>query len=531
MFIGISREITRLKEKKRERMRMSFPDSPFSNNFNLDLIAKLHHETEINESENIPEINADILETIEWLCTCPKTTSLRFNPAKITPEVVNQKLKEYFDDQFDDTEEEYVCRQMYLHKEIKDTFIIDKNEKDIIPRPTKEIIVDSDCGSAVLRGANVYVPGVLYMTSSCKKGDRVSVYADVYKRCKKGSKSKEYFDPDKYFVGSGILKVTRQDLFGDKALEKGVAIEIKDTVSGVPQLSMDLFSEGTVLLQNLPSIVCGLVVNPKPGEVILDMCAAPGHKTTHLASLTNNQSKIIAIDKIANKIEKMSSFCKSWEAHSVNCFHADSTILYAEDSIRNPEDGPPYPGETFDRILLDAPCSGLGKRPQFRNDISENMLLSYVPLQKQLFAAAVPLLKKNGVLVYSTCTITLAENEGITAWALRKFPNLQLIKANPYIGDPGLKGTDLTEDQLKKVQRFGPRSKIDSIGFYIAKFVKRDQNVTADMADFVDEPFPNEAMEQVPETKEMSTMTDIDDVIKGENVMYYFQRDKPCFNI
>lgn len=68
------------------------------------------------------------------------------------------------------------------------------------------------------------------------------------------------------------------------------------------------------------------------------------------------------------------------------------------------------------------------------------------------------LLKENGVLVYSTCTITLAENEGIVSWALKRFKNLKLLKAEPYLGENGLIGTDLTEHERGCVQRFGPNS-------------------------------------------------------------------------
>lgn len=82
------------------------------------------------------------------------------------------------------------------------------------------------------------------------------------------------------------------------------------------------------------------------------------------------------------------------------------------------------------------------------------------------------LLKKGGKLAYSTCTITLGENEGIVSWALETFPCLELISAEPFLGDPGWSGMNLTPEQLKLVQRFGPNSNTDSIGFFIALFNK-----------------------------------------------------------
>lgn len=82
------------------------------------------------------------------------------------------------------------------------------------------------------------------------------------------------------------------------------------------------------------------------------------------------------------------------------------------------------------------------------------------------------LLKSNGILVYSTCTITLSENEGVVAWALKKF-NLELVKSKVHIGSPGYEGTSLKKKELQLVQRFGPNTEVDSIGFFIACFKKK----------------------------------------------------------
>lgn len=70
---------------------------------------------------------------------------------------------------------------------------------------------------------------------------------------------------------------------------RGIAVEVTETISGCPQISETLFPPGTVLLQNIPSIVCVHTLDPQPNEVILDMCAAPGHKTSHIAALMKNK--------------------------------------------------------------------------------------------------------------------------------------------------------------------------------------------------------------------------------------------------
>lgn len=85
-------------------------------------------------------------------------------------------------------------------------------------------------------------------------------------------------------------------------------------------------------------------------------------------------------------------------------------------------------------------------------------------------------MKPNGCLVYSTCTVTLAENEGIVAWALKKFPELQLERGRVSLGGPGLavRGLELTDDQLCLLQRFGSNDRVDSDGFFIASFCKQN---------------------------------------------------------
>lgn len=227
---------------------------------------------------------------------------------------------------------------------------------------------------------------------------------------------------------------------------RGIAVEMNHTISGVPSIG-DL-SSPTALLQNFPSIVCGRVLDPQPNETILDMCSAPGNKTTHLAELIKDSGVIIALDKTESKIELVRKKVSERNLESIKCFAFDSTKALAENpQISDITKGPPFPPESFDRILLDAPCSALGNRPLLNCNLNSKMLQSYPKVQRKLFKAAVGLLRKQGILVYSTCTIMESENEGIVRWALDSFPELRLIKADPIIGGSGVEGSELTDEE------------------------------------------------------------------------------------
>lgn len=201
-----------------------------------------------------------------------------------------------------------------------------------------------------------------------------------------------------------------------------------------------------------------------------------------------DQGQVVALDRIRNKIDRIRQNAQMLHLQSIEAYCFDSSKAVSRDSGKQKEtEGPPFPPESFDRVLLDAPCSGLGQRPNMANTWSLKEICSYQPLQRKLIQAAVSLLKKGGVLVYSTCTVTLAENEEQVAWALKTFPCLTLLPQEPHIGAEGMLGAGLSPEQLHLLQRFSPelswdqtqastplpkRVNTDTIGFFIAKFLK-----------------------------------------------------------
>ncbi|XP_049633753.1 tRNA (cytosine(72)-C(5))-methyltransferase NSUN6 [Suncus etruscus] len=416
----------------------------------------------------------------------PAFTTVRVNTHLASVQYVKNLL-------FDELQKQYNGFSVPIldHPDLQDVLLIPVigPRKNIKKQPF-EAVVGAQCGNAVLRGAHVYVPGIVSASALMKAGDTISVYSDIKGKCKKGAKE---FDGTKVFLGNGVAEVSRKEIFSGLPELKGIGVRMTDPLYRSP--SFDSVLPGYVFLQNLPSAVVTHVLDPQPGEKILDLCAAPGGKTTHIAALMHDEGEVIALDKIPNKVEKIKQNALLLGLNSIRAFCFDGTKALNLDMVAGAEGHPPFLPESFDRILLDAPCSGLGQRPNMACTWTLKEVTSYQPLQRKLFTVAVQLLKPGGLLVYSTCTITLAENEEQVAWALTKFPCLQLQPQVPRLGSAGMTGAGLSQVLLEQLQRFDPSAaplqdsdtqflqeassdqliqlaNMDCIGFFIAKFLK-----------------------------------------------------------
>ncbi|KAK1608458.1 hypothetical protein QYE76_032131 [Lolium multiflorum] len=437
----------------------------------------------------------------------------------------------------------------------------------------KEIIVSRKCAESVLRGAQVYVPGVLACSSHVEKGDKVAVSVAVEQPVKdsgwavgitrgivlQGLRSDAHYEERKgLYIGQGIAAMSRAGIF---RVLHGVAVEMTERVYKLPSFNDVL--EGEIFLQNLPSIVAARVLDPQQGERILDMCAAPGGKTTAIAILMRDKGEIVALDRSHNKVmgilnlaDEMGLSCikaykldalksvrkmnearnlgvadncsesiVTMEENSVPCHTTTvarvtnagedsltTTVLQTDDPkpdagryvsnadlrknlrrMRNGtgrsnisggrvEDSKGFFPSSFDRVLLDAPCSALGLRPRlFAGEETLESLRKNATYQRRMFDQAVKLVRPGGVIVYSTCTINPGENEGLVRYALDTYKFLSLGSQHPKVGGPGIIGSCklpnkayteewLTEHEAQLVQRFDPSSSLDTMGFFIAKF-------------------------------------------------------------
>jgi 16S rRNA (cytosine967-C5)-methyltransferase len=184
---------------------------------------------------------------------------------------------------------------------------------------------------------------------------------------------------------------------------------------------MELFRSGMFTIQDESAALPCLLLAPKPGERVIDLCAAPGGKTTNMAELMNNEGEVIAVDKYEAKLNLIRASCDRLGLRNVRLVAADAQSLETESA---------------DRVLLDAPCSGLGvlsKKPdiKWKRDVSD--LLKLTRIQSDLMDNAARLVKPGGALVYSTCTTEPEENQEMVRAFLQRHPEYTLDPAGPYV--------------------------------------------------------------------------------------------------
>ena len=177
-------------------------------------------------------------------------------------------------------------------------------------------------------------------------------------------------------------------------LPEGLVLDAPWDAHGSP-----LFARGALIPQSRGSMLVARIVDPQPGERVLDMCAAPGAKTTHLAALMRGEGQIVAVELNPKRAESLRANAERMRAPWIEVVTGDA---------REAPAGP------FDRILIDPPCSDLGtlqSRPDARWRKSPGQVAELVRLQRGLIDAALERLAPGGVVVYSSCTISAAENE------------------------------------------------------------------------------------------------------------------------
>lgn len=182
-------------------------------------------------------------------------------------------------------------------------------------------------------------------------------------------------------------------------------------------LEHQLCTSGKIYLQGVTSMLPPLVLNPKPGEAVLDLCAAPGSKTSQMAAMMNNSGRLVACDDNSVRFQKLENTLKIQGATFVETKEIDASLLHKE-----------MPA-TFDKILTDVPCSAEGRistsDPRSYGFWNEKNIVAHAKLQRRLLRSAIVCLKPGGTLVYSTCTLAPEEDEQMIEWLLQEFPELK----------------------------------------------------------------------------------------------------------
>ncbi|MBN2142670.1 RsmB/NOP family class I SAM-dependent RNA methyltransferase [Candidatus Woesearchaeota archaeon] len=243
-------------------------------------------------------------------------------------------------------------------------------------------------------------------------------------------------------------------------LQHGYYFKSQFTVGAMPEHFL-----GLIYIQEAASQIPSEVLDPRPGETVLDMCAAPGSKTTQMAAMMQNHGLIIALD--ANN-PRLPALKNNLERCGVsNCLVYKKDAVYAEDIEHDL-------GRKFDKVLLDAPCSGnFATDPEWFKKRQVEDLKEVVKVQRKLIDAALAVLNPRGVLVYSTCSLEPEENEENMDWMLSTYKDLVLEKVDLGVGEPGLTkvfGRQL-DPEIAKCRRLWPH-KTGTQGFFVAKIRK-----------------------------------------------------------
>jgi 16S rRNA (cytosine967-C5)-methyltransferase len=214
-------------------------------------------------------------------------------------------------------------------------------------------------------------------------------------------------------VRANTQRTTREALRAALEAEGATVAETDHAPAGLHILTtpqwlrmLKAYRAGWFVVQDQAAQLISLLLSPQPGETVLDACAAPGGKTTHLAELMQDRGSVVALELDASRIAKIRENSRRLGMTSIATVQGDATT---------------YQEGSYDRVLIDAPCSGLGvlrRHPDGRWNKTEPTVDEHGSLQRRILQNCSALLKPGGTLVYATCTTEPAENEDVIAWFL-----------------------------------------------------------------------------------------------------------------
>lgn len=324
--------------------------------------------------------------------------------------------------------------QVEVDENIPEAFYISVEGPFDIPIFNKHVVVDKFTAESVLQGAHVYAPGIINC-KGIKIGDKVTIVDEFAQE-----------------VGSGIARMSETQIL---QFRKGLAIQLLYPKYKIPSFrETEEYKKGLIYPQSFPAILTSRILEPKPGEKILDAACAPGGKISHIIQLMENKGLVIGVDRNKKKIEEA--------ARNLNRLNCKIATLIIHDSRYLDVD---FPSLKVDKCLIDPPCSALGVTPKLFDFTSIKEILNLSNYQKQFIKSASKILKPNGVLVYSVCTMTIEECEEVAKFAEDEC-SLKIESQNFFLGSHGIN----IFLNAEKLQRFHPH--LHGVGYFIAKFRK-----------------------------------------------------------
>lgn len=357
---------------------------------------------------------------LEALTRPPKEYAIRVNTLKRDAERVMEEL-------------DRAGIQCRLSPIIEEAVLVEVEGPFSVERSGKVVVARKGAAESVMLGSKLYAPGVL-KTERYRIGEVVCVES-----------------PKGHLVGRGVAMMPPKT---DSLKRHGLAVDIKESIYRLPSFrETKLYEEGLIREQSIPAMIASKVLEPRRGEIIVDMCAAPGGKAIHIAELMGDEGRVYAFDHSEERMKALSREVERMGVRSVVPVCHDSRYLDSD-----------FPTLKADRVIVDPPCSALGVRPKLYEDATYQKVLGCAEYQKQFIKVASKIIKRRGVIVYSTCTLTKEENEGVVRFALEEL-GLELDEQEIRVGEGGF------GDGLGLAQRFSPDI-LNMPGYFIAKFVK-----------------------------------------------------------
>lgn len=267
-------------------------------------------------------------------------------------------------------------------------------------------------------------------------------------------------DPDRliaFLSREGVIAT------GDRLCPDALRLEL----NGKSIHDLKSYQQGLFMIQDEAAMLASWLFQAKPGDSILDVCSAPGGKTCHIAECMHDDGHILALDLSESRIELVE---QNQKRLGINCI--DTAVLDAQDLI----DTLPDKRHSFDGVLCDVPCSGLGlllRKPDIRHTMTYEKMLSLIETQHSILSQSAAFVRKGGTLMYATCTINPNENQAQAKRFLDENSDFECYPFDDILPPNVISSSSDHLDQAKTGQLILLTDQDDCDGFFVARFRRK----------------------------------------------------------